>query len=97
MQVMTNVACANIYGSDVVTDNVLCANGAPDLTFGTCIGDSGGPMIIYASHFFDEPTLIGVVSFISSRGCGSRDPDGFARVSRFTKWINGVTGIPLRP
>lgn len=94
MNVMANTACANVYGNAVVTANVLCAQGTSNVAFGTCLGDSGGPMVIHENNV---PTLIGVVSFISSRGCGAGDPSGFARVSRFTSWINAVTGIPLRP
>lgn len=50
-------------------------------------------MVIYENGV---PTLIGVTSFISGRGCGAGDPTGFARVSRFLTWINAITGIPLR-
>lgn len=93
MRVMANVNCANIYGTAVVTDNVLCGEGWNVNTQGACLGDSGGPMVIYENNV---PTLIGVISFISGRGCGAGDPTGFARTSRFLAWINAVTGIPLR-
>lgn len=94
LRVMANANCAAFYGTAVVTDNVLCGEGWTVSTQSTCIGDSGGPMAIYENGI---PTLIGVTSFISSRGCGAGDPSSFARVSRFLNWINAVTGIVLRP
>lgn len=94
MRVMANANCANIYGTAVVTDSVMCGEGWAVSTQGACLGDSGGPMVIYENGV---PTIIGVTSFISSRGCGAGDPTGFTRVSRFLTWINAVTGIALRP
>lgn len=94
LRVMTNAACLSVYGSSVVMDNVMCGEGWTTNTQGACLGDSGGPMVVYENNV---PTLIGVTSFISGRGCGFGDPTGFARVSRFLTWINSVTGIVLRP
>lgn len=94
MRVMANANCASVYGTAVVVDTTLCGEGWTVNTQGACLGDSGGPMVIYENTI---PTLIGVTSFISGRGCGAGDPTGFTRVSRYTAWINAVTGIALRP
>lgn len=93
LRVMANANCASYYGTAVVNDNAMCGEGMTSTTQGTCIGDAGGPMVIYENNV---PTLIGTVSFISGRGCGFGDPSGFARVSKFLTWINAVTGIALR-
>jgi secreted trypsin-like serine protease len=48
--------------------------------------DDGGPLVV-------GTTQIGVVSFISSRGCAVGDPMVFARVSSFRDWIRAVSGV----
>lgn len=40
---------------------------------------------------------IGVVSFVSSRGCEAEDPAGFVRVTSYLDWIRQNTGIQIRP
>lgn len=39
---------------------------------------------------------VGIVSFVSSRGCSNGDPSGYTRVSKYLQWINKVTGIPIQ-
>jgi secreted trypsin-like serine protease len=53
-------------------------------------GDSGGPLVIGNVGNY---TLIGVVSFGSTRGCAAGDPMGFARVTSFVDWIRQRTGL----
>jgi len=53
-------------------------------------GDSGGPLVIRNGNNF---LLIGVVNFVSSRGCVVGLPSGYARVSSFRNWILNNTGI----
>jgi len=53
-------------------------------------GDSGGALVVKESVYF---TQIGVVSFVSSTGCASGNPSGYARVSYFVDWIKLNTGI----
>ena len=52
-------------------------------------GDSGGPLVIRHSNCFQ---LIGIVSFVSGRGCAVGDPSGYARVTSFRSWIESHTG-----
>lgn len=55
--------------------------------------DSGGPMA------FDDNGItvqVGIVSFVSSRGCKYGDPSGYTRVAKYLDWISSETGIPLR-
>lgn len=44
----------------------------------------------------NQPTLIGVTSFISGLGCGFR-PSVFIRVNFYLRWISQVTGIVIQP
>ncbi|XP_050348467.1 trypsin, alkaline B-like [Nymphalis io] len=69
--------CRNAYGS-ILTQNMLCA--APRAAGnGVCTQDSGGPLL--HNNF-----IIGVVSF--SGNCGlPQSPGVFARVSRYSNWI----------
>ncbi|KAH8374316.1 hypothetical protein KR200_012081, partial [Drosophila serrata] len=71
-QIISRDACAGVYGSDVVNDNVLCTS-TPDGK-STCSGDSGGPLVLH-----DGGKLVGVTSFVASSGCTSGLPDGFTR------------------
>ncbi|KAH8341364.1 hypothetical protein KR059_004179 [Drosophila kikkawai] len=85
-QIISRDACAGVYGSDVVTDNVICTS-TPDGK-STCSGDSGGPLVLH-----DRNTLVGVTSFVASNGCTSGLPDGFTRVTSYLDWIRDHTGI----
>ncbi|XP_013141650.1 PREDICTED: collagenase-like [Papilio polytes] len=78
LQVITNAACRDVFGSLFVIDSTLCVSGANRIN--TCIGDSGGPLVA-------DNHLIGVTSFSSGRGCEANLPSGFARVSAFNSWI----------
>ena len=52
-------------------------------------GDSGGALVINNGGY----TQIGVVSFVSSAGCASGYPSGYARVSFIRSWIQSNTGV----
>ena len=75
--------------ADVSIDPVkqICAGeGGTD----SCQGDSGGPLV--ARTWEDGPVQIGVVSW--GLGCARPDSPGiYARVSAYSGWIAGVTGI----
>lgn len=57
-----------------------------------CMGDSGGPLILEKD---ERVSLVGIVSFVSSRGCGYGDPSGYTNVAKYLDWISQVTGIKL--
>lgn len=86
LQVIDNTACANTYGTLVVTAKTICT-ATPSAT-STCSGDSGGPLALTSSG-----VLIGVTSFVSSAGCQSGAPAGFVRVTAYLDWIKENTGI----
>jgi secreted trypsin-like serine protease len=54
------------------------------------MGDSGGPLVL-EKH--GNPTQIGIVSFVSSRGCAYGDPSGYTNVEKYLDWISDMTGI----
>ncbi|KAI8126124.1 Serine protease 3 [Lucilia cuprina] len=83
LEVISNAECAQTYGP-MITDAILCVS-TPDGT-STCQGDSGGPLALGSE-------LIGVTSFVSSGGCESGYPSGFARVTTYLEWIKSLTGI----
>lgn len=56
----------------------------------------GGPLVMYDNNLGDN-IQIGVVSFVSSRGCEAEDPAGFVRVTSYLDWIRQNTGIQIRP
>lgn len=93
LPIATQQACAEGYGGGI-TDTMLCAGpleGGKD----TCYGDSGGPLVIYdAGRAAWE--LAGVTSWGS--GCAQPGlPGVYARVSKFSAWILGQTGIVYEP
>lgn len=44
-----------------------------------------------------KTTQIGIVSFVSSRGCTYGDPSGYTNVGRYIDWIARHTGIKAKP
>ncbi|CAH2208965.1 jg28020 [Pararge aegeria aegeria] len=82
MQVITNAACAGVYGPNVVIGSVICT--ATTGGRGTCQGDSGGPLDIGTGANRQQ---IGVTSFVHSSGCQRGQPAGFVRVTSFNAWI----------
>ncbi|PSN53082.1 Chymotrypsin BI [Blattella germanica] len=85
LNIITNSACSSYYGSTIIS-STICADGSSRQS--TCNGDSGGPMVT-------NGVQIGVVSFVSSRGCASGYPSGYARVTSFLSWISSNTGISI--
>ncbi|XP_037933850.1 serine protease 1-like [Teleopsis dalmanni] len=86
LPVITNSVCSSTYGSSVITSAVICVS-TPSGT-STCQGDSGGPLALESSK-----ELIGVTSFVSSKGCASGAPAGFARVTSHLAWIKTNSGV----
>lgn len=54
---------------------------------------TGGPLVMEEKGAW---TQIGIVSFVSNRGCNAGDPAGYVRTSAFINWIAINTGIPMR-
>lgn len=57
--------------------NILCL--IHEVNNGACNGDSGGP-----AHYNNE--IVGIAGFVYG-GCGTNNPDGYARVFSFVDWI----------
>lgn len=95
LRVISNPECANIFGSKTITKNVICAKGAVknNHNTGACMGDSGGALVL-GKH--GVVTQIGIVSFVSSRGCAYGDPSGYTNVGKYLDWIEKVSGIPIK-
>jgi len=55
-----------------------------NLYAGACYGDSGGPLIANEST---SPTLIGLVSYGSAKGCDVKKPTVYTRVAYYKNWI----------
>lgn len=58
-----------------------------NLYAGACYGDSGGPLIANEST---SPTLIGVVSYGSAKGCDVKKPTIYTRVAYYKSWIDST-------
>ncbi|XP_072747521.1 mite allergen Der p 3-like [Anoplolepis gracilipes] len=72
--------CKNIYNKilEYIYDTHICAND-PNISRGSCKGDSGGPLIV-------NETLVGLVSW--ANGCSLTDyPTVHTRVSSYIDWI----------
>jgi secreted trypsin-like serine protease len=82
VKVISNTECAATYG-DAITGNMLCTKFVSKKS--VCSGDSGGPLAIDRNGAGNW-VLVGVVSF-SNQGCSAAS--GYARVSKYTSWING--------
>lgn len=90
---ISNNDCESLFGP-LVTMKILCTRGYPNITQGSCTGDSGGPLALRPNN--TKPTLVGMVSFVSGRGCDVGDPQGFTRIGSYLEWISNVTNIALR-
>lgn len=68
----------NCYASTgMVNGGLICLNSGVDN--GACNGDSGGPAVF-------EGKLVGVANFVID-GCGTSNPDGYAKVSYYVDWV----------
>jgi secreted trypsin-like serine protease len=83
---ISNNECQVTYGSQV-KDYMVCVSG--NYNEGTCIGDSGGPLIQVVSR--GQMVHTGISSFISGNGCQSTDPSGYTRIYPYLDWIKNIT------
>lgn len=89
--VVSQTVCRSSYGSSI-TDNMLCAGyqaGGKD----SCSGDSGGPLFVNTGS---GTAIVGIVSF--GNGCAEPNYYGvYTKISSYTSWIEGKTGLNLSP
>lgn len=72
-------------------ESFLCAGG--ELGKDACVGDGGGPLICF-NDAFQSYVQVGITSW--GIGCGQKDVPGvYTKVSLFTSWITGITGLGL--
>ncbi|XP_053686932.1 serine protease SP24D-like [Sabethes cyaneus] len=75
MFVVSRKDCSSETGLN--QNGLICLNNEPNN--GACNGDSGGPAVY-------EGQLVGVANFVLSE-CGTRHPDGYAKVASYVDWI----------
>nr|WJL97976.1 S1 family serine peptidase-like protein [Tenebrio molitor] len=83
---LTNDECRITYGNQI-KDKMVCAVG--QYNEGPCFGDVGSPLLDAYSKYV--AVHVGIVSFLSSNGCGSTDPSGFTRTYPYVNWIHNIT------
>ncbi|XP_055595179.1 brachyurin-like [Uranotaenia lowii] len=94
LKIISNAECSTVYGSSVILNSTMCAIGYERNNQNVCQGDSGGPMVVKDN---DSYVQIGIVSFVSNRGCSTGDPSGYIRTASFLPWIAEQTGIRIEP
>lgn len=75
LSAISKLSCGLSIG--VYRNNMLCL--AHEAGNGACNGDSGGPAILNGQ-------IVGIAGFVVS-GCGSSNPDGYAKVFYHRDWI----------
>ncbi|XP_047996050.1 collagenase-like [Leguminivora glycinivorella] len=83
LQVITNTVCQKSFDVPIHGSH-LCTNGVNG--FGTCDGDSGGPL---TTVWNNQRILIGVTSFGIGDRCQGGYPSVFSRVTAYLNWIQG--------
>ncbi|XP_060757837.1 chymotrypsinogen A-like [Neoarius graeffei] len=83
VSVVNHSDCAKKYGSDIITENMICAAEGGK---GACQGDSGGPLVVKCNGTWVQA---GIVSFVKANECASAVvPDVYVRVTQYQDWIN---------
>ncbi|XP_041772052.1 chymotrypsin BI-like [Anopheles merus] len=91
MRIISNAECTNVYGAAIIRNTTLCAVGWERPYQNVCQGDSGGPMVMQQDD--SSWVQIGIVSFVSSRGCSTGDPSGYIRTVNYLSWLAKTTGL----
>lgn len=76
--------CRSIYGS-MISSNILCTRGYPNINSGSCSGDSGGGLVTQ-----NLTNVVGIVSFGAAQSCTAGFPQGFTKVAPYLSWIESV-------
>lgn len=92
-RIIANDQCSQTYGPTVILPSTMCAIGWQNNDESTCNGDSGGPLAIDDGGVHVQ---IGIVSFVSNKGCSSGHPAGYVRISSYLDWISKIAHIPMR-
>ncbi|XP_050093849.1 collagenase-like [Anopheles aquasalis] len=91
LRIISNAQCAIVYGNSIIRNTTLCAVGWDRSNQNVCQGDSGGPMVMQQGN--TNWVQIGIVSFVSSRGCSTGDPSGYIRTVNYLDWIARTTAL----
>ncbi|XP_058065763.1 collagenase-like [Anopheles bellator] len=91
MRIISNAECSTVYGASIIRNTTLCALGFDRSNQNVCQGDSGGPMVL--QQIDGSWVQIGIVSFVSSRGCSTGDPSGYIRTVNYLDWIAKTTAL----
>lgn len=67
LKVISNKKCAEVYGSHVIIDSMLCGVGVEVVKQGSCDGDGGSALFIEEE---EGRTQIALAAFTHSKGCG---------------------------
>lgn len=92
-RIVSNAQCTQTYGPSVILSSTMCAIGWDFNGQSTCNGDSGGPLVIDDGGVYLQ---IGIVSFVSNKGCSSGHPAGYVRIASYLKWISMIARIPIQ-
>ncbi|ADB51343.1 S1 family peptidase [Conexibacter woesei] len=84
--VFTDDACGRLLGERYDAVTMLCAADEPAYAGSTCLGDSGGPLLVRRPDGTD--VQVAVTSW-GSTTCDARVPQAFARISALSGWITG--------
>jgi len=83
---------AEVGGSGMIFDSMICAGDVEDGGVDSCQGDSGGPFIVPGNN--SSWVLAGVVSW--GYGCAEPGfPGVYTEVAYFVDWIEKTTGVSL--
>lgn len=85
--------CENLHGASKITNRMICAGQLIGGGYDSCLGDSGGPMIL-------DGQQVGIISF--GFGCGDpRFPGVYTSVPKLRSWIDSkiatIQSLPSSP
>ena len=89
IELLGNDGCQARWGQQFKPNTMIC--GGSKVT-GTCIGDSGGPLLVRSGKKW---LLLGTTSY-GRTACSPAPDSAYARVSSVRPWIERVTGLAPR-